>query len=159
MNAVDLPAGEETPFEAPDDFVVHAALTFGDGDLLMASDDPSGDGSGVKGAALNITLDDHDEARRIFEALADGVCDEVAAAANAGPWARRAIGFSEVEALLEGRIDMAACREAMVHATWRYAKRQMTWCRTQFGFPVIALSGEGVSGTALDEAAGMLGLG
>ena len=72
MSAADLPAGEETPFDAPADFVIHAALTFGNGDLLMASDDPTGDGSGVKGAALNITLDDHDDARRIFEALADG---------------------------------------------------------------------------------------
>ena len=31
--------------------MIHAALTFGDGDLLMASDDPTGDGQGVKGMA------------------------------------------------------------------------------------------------------------
>jgi PhnB protein len=72
MSAADLPEGEATPFETADDFVIHAALTFGDGDLLMASDDPSGDGSGVKGAAINVTIDDADDARRIFEALADG---------------------------------------------------------------------------------------
>jgi PhnB protein len=72
MSAADLPQGEATPFETADDFVIHAALTFGDGDLLMASDDPSGDGSGVKGAAINVTIDDTDDARRIFEALADG---------------------------------------------------------------------------------------
>ena len=72
MNFTDLPASEESPFDAPDDFVVHAALTFADGDRLMASDDPTGDGAGVKGAAVNITLDDPDEARRIFEALAEG---------------------------------------------------------------------------------------
>jgi PhnB protein len=72
MNFADLPAGEEPPFEAPADFVIHAALKFGDGDLLMASDDPTGDGSGVKGAALNVTLRDPDEARRIFDAFADG---------------------------------------------------------------------------------------
>ncbi len=72
MNFADLPPGEETPFEAPADFVIHAALTFGDGDLLMASDDPTGDGSGVKGAAINVTLTDHDETRRIFDAFADG---------------------------------------------------------------------------------------
>lgn len=71
MSAADLPAGEATPFETSDDFVIHAALTFGDGDLLMASDDPSGDGSGVKGAAINVTIDDTAEAHRIFEALAD----------------------------------------------------------------------------------------
>lgn len=72
MSFADLPEGENPPFDAPDDMVVHAALTFGEGDLLMASDDPTGDGSGVKGAAINITLADQDEARRIFEALADG---------------------------------------------------------------------------------------
>ena len=72
MSAADLPEGEATPFETADDFVIHAAVTFGDGDLLMASDDPSGDGSGVKGAAINVTIDDTDDARRIFEALADG---------------------------------------------------------------------------------------
>jgi len=38
----------------------------------MASDDPTGDGQGAKGMAINITLDDHDEARRIFDAFADG---------------------------------------------------------------------------------------
>lgn len=73
MTVADMPEGvERPPFEAPDDMVVHAALTFGDGDLLMASDDPTGDGSGVKGAAVNITLTDQDEARRIFEGLSDG---------------------------------------------------------------------------------------
>ena len=69
MSFADLPAGENPPFEAPDDFVIHAALMFGDGDLLMASDDPTGDGAG---AAINVTLTDQDEARRIFDALADG---------------------------------------------------------------------------------------
>jgi PhnB protein len=72
MSAADLPAGEEMPFEAPEDFVIHAALTFGGGDLLMASDDPTGDGAGVKGAALNLTLPDAAEARRIFEELLEG---------------------------------------------------------------------------------------
>ncbi len=72
MSATDLPDRDDMPFEVTDDFVVHAALMFGDGDLLMASDDPTGDGAGVKGAAINVALDDHDEARRIFEALAEG---------------------------------------------------------------------------------------
>ena len=72
MSAADLPATEEMPFAAPADFVIHAALTLADGALLMASDDPTGDGSGVKGAAVNLTIDDMDEARRIFEGLAEG---------------------------------------------------------------------------------------
>jgi len=74
MGLADMPSGEaeEMSFEAPDGMVVHAALAFGDGDLLLASDDPTGDGQGVKGVAINITLDDQDEARRIFDALAVG---------------------------------------------------------------------------------------
>lgn len=72
LTAADLPPGEGMPFEAPADFVVHAALTFGDGDLLMASDDPEGDGSGVKGAALHIGHTDEGEVRRIFAGLAEG---------------------------------------------------------------------------------------
>ncbi len=74
MGVGDMPPGEADgmPFAAPDGMVIHAALTFGDGDLLLASDDPTGDGQGVKGAALNITLDDADEARRLFDAFAEG---------------------------------------------------------------------------------------
>lgn len=72
MGAGALPGGESPPSGAPADLVIHAALRFGDGDLLMASDDPNGDGSGMRGAALNLTLTDQAEARRIFEALAEG---------------------------------------------------------------------------------------
>lgn len=73
MSAADMPPGEEPPpFEVSPDFVIHAALMFGDGDLIMASDDPTGDGTGVKGAALNISLADHDELRRIFAGLSEG---------------------------------------------------------------------------------------
>ncbi len=72
MSFDELPEGEHPPFDAPADMVVHAALSFGDGDLLLASDDPTGDGSGVKGAAINLTLAGRDDARRIFEAFAEG---------------------------------------------------------------------------------------
>lgn len=72
MNASELPPGEEAPFEASPDLVMHAALMFGDGDLLMASDDPTGDGSGVKGMSINISLTDEHEVRRIFDELAQG---------------------------------------------------------------------------------------
>jgi PhnB protein len=73
MTYGQLPPSEEPPpFEVDRDTVMHAALSFGDGDLLLASDDPTGDGAGVRGASMNITLTDQDEARRIFEALADG---------------------------------------------------------------------------------------
>lgn len=72
MGADAAPPGEEPPFEMPEGFVMHAALTFGDGDLIMASDDPTGDGAGVKGAALHLSFDDEAEVRRTFEALAEG---------------------------------------------------------------------------------------
>jgi PhnB protein len=73
MSLGDMPEGAEPPpFEADPDMVIHAALTFGDGDLLMASDDPTGDGAGTKGVAVNITLDHADEARKVFDGLADG---------------------------------------------------------------------------------------
>lgn len=74
MGLDDLPPNdaEQMPTGLPADMVIHAALAFGDGDLLMASDDPSGDGQGIKGAALNITLTDHDEAHRVYDDLADG---------------------------------------------------------------------------------------
>ena len=70
----DMPPSDaaEMPFEAPPDFVMHAALMFGDGDLLMASDDPTGDGQGFTGMTINLTFDDHDEARRVFDAFAAG---------------------------------------------------------------------------------------
>jgi len=55
------------PFEAPPDLVVHAALVLDGSDMIMASDDPTGDGQGVKGMSINITLTDHDQARRIFD--------------------------------------------------------------------------------------------
>jgi PhnB protein len=72
MTLAEVPEGHEPPFEAPADFVVHASLTFGDGDVLMASDDPGSDGAGVKGAAVAVSLADQDEARRVFDGLAEG---------------------------------------------------------------------------------------
>ncbi len=66
----------EMPDEAPAppeqaDMIMHAALRFG-GDLLMASDDPTGDYSGVRGIHVNFTVANEDEARRVFDALAEG---------------------------------------------------------------------------------------
>jgi PhnB protein len=73
MTVGDMPEGEEPPPGPPNpDLVIHAALALGDGDLLMASDDPTGDASGMKGMALSLTLADRDEATRIFDSLAEG---------------------------------------------------------------------------------------
>ncbi len=72
LDAMPPDAADGMPFEVPDGFVMHAALKLDNGDLLLASDDPTGDGQGVKGMSINITLDDQAEARRIFDELAAG---------------------------------------------------------------------------------------
>ena len=40
--------------------------------VILASDDPTGDGAGVKGASLSLMLTDQDEAKRVFASLAEG---------------------------------------------------------------------------------------
>lgn len=71
MATADMPPGESDMGMAPE-AVMHAALTLDDGSLIMASDDPTGDGAGVKGVALHLGYTDLDEVRRVFDALADG---------------------------------------------------------------------------------------
>jgi PhnB protein len=66
----DMPPEEQMP-GVPGDMIMHAALVIG-GDLLMASDDPTGDGGPVKGMQVNYATADVDDAKRVFEALADG---------------------------------------------------------------------------------------
>ncbi len=71
MSFDELPDGNDPPAPVDPEAVMHAALQFGD-DLLMASDDPTGDGGGTKGVAVSVQLADPDEATRIFSALAGG---------------------------------------------------------------------------------------
>jgi PhnB protein len=61
----------ETPPGADPNLVIHAALTIGDA-LLMASDDPTGDGGPKVGISVSYNSPDPDEVRRVFDALADG---------------------------------------------------------------------------------------
>ena len=70
----------------------------------------------------------------------DGVIEEVRKAGNVGPGASRAIGFREIQELIAGQITHDECRNRIVTATRRYAKRQLTWCRHQFNFSVINLT-------------------
>lgn len=72
MNASDAPAGEDLGMELAPDAVMHASLTLPDGSVIMGSDDPTGDGSGVKGIALHLGYRDLDEVHRVFAALAEG---------------------------------------------------------------------------------------
>jgi PhnB protein len=57
---------------ASSDAIMHAALTVGD-QWLMGGDDPSGNFDGtVQGMCLNYAAPGVDDAKRVFDALADG---------------------------------------------------------------------------------------
>ena len=66
----DAPPEMEVPAEQAD-LIMHAALA-SEGNLLMASDDPSGNASPMTGMHVNCTVADVAEAERVFEALAEG---------------------------------------------------------------------------------------
>jgi PhnB protein len=67
----DMPSDEPVP-AAQGDLIMHAALKVDD-NLLMASDDPTTDSFGpVQGMQVNYAVADVGEAKRVFEALADG---------------------------------------------------------------------------------------
>jgi PhnB protein len=67
----DAPSDEPVP-AAQGDLIIHAALKVGD-DLLMASDDPTTDSFGpVQGMQVNYATADAGDAKRVFDALAEG---------------------------------------------------------------------------------------
>jgi len=70
MKMSDAP-GEETPPDADPNLIIHAALTVGDG-VLMASDDPTGDGGPKPGIMVSFNSPDAGEIKRVFDALAEG---------------------------------------------------------------------------------------
>lgn len=71
MRNADAPDGVDPMPGSSPDLVMHAAIKIRDG-LLMGSDDPTGDGGPKVGVAVTYTALDEEEARRVFEALADG---------------------------------------------------------------------------------------
>lgn len=85
-----------------------------------------------------------------------GVVEEVRSAQEAGLTASKAIGYREIHALLRGETTLAQCREAIILATRQYSKRQITWCRTQFDFPVLELSKNHTEKETLDSALSLL---
>jgi PhnB protein len=68
----DVPPGEEVPEGIDKNLVMHAALTFPDGDVLLASDDPSGTGGPVTGVSISYNAATVDDCKRIFTALSEG---------------------------------------------------------------------------------------
>jgi PhnB protein len=71
MSMADAPDSEGMPSDDPD-LIIHAAL-MSDDMLLMGSDDPTTDDFGpVQGMMVSYEAADADDARRVYEALADG---------------------------------------------------------------------------------------
>ncbi|MBE21380.1 MAG: tRNA (adenosine(37)-N6)-dimethylallyltransferase MiaA [Acidobacteria bacterium] len=72
---------------------------------------------------------------RIDKMLSDGWLDEVRRLLSSGCTPEspgmRAIGYRDLVAHLAGEISLGEAREAVVVATRRYAKRQLTWFRRQ----------------------------
>jgi len=69
-----------------------------------------------------------------------GVVEEVRSLGTVGPTASKAIGWREIHALLAGEMTETECIEAMILATRRYAKRQLTWFRNQTNFYPLNLT-------------------
>jgi PhnB protein len=70
MKMSDAPAEDPVPADQAD-LIIHAALTV-DGNLLMASDDPTGKVGPIEGISVNYSAADVADVRRVFDALADG---------------------------------------------------------------------------------------
>jgi len=84
--------------------------------------------------------------RRVDEMIAAGLENEVRRLV--GKYGRQApglnsIGYNEWFALLEGKADLHATREAIVIHTRQYAKRQETWLRRRPGPPLFNLAEPG----------------
>ena len=76
--------------------------------------------------------------RRVAQMLGADWLEEVRALQQAGftpdlP-ALRALGYAELLATLEGRATLPEATEAIRGATRRFAKRQLTWFRREYGF-------------------------
>jgi PhnB protein len=68
----DMPSEQPVPPEHGD-LIMHAALKFDDGQLLMGSDDPTTDEPGpITGMMVNYSVPEIERATRAFDALAEG---------------------------------------------------------------------------------------
>jgi PhnB protein len=70
LTFADAPSDDPVPPEQAD-LIIHAALTT-DSAYVMGSDDPTGGFTGIQGMSVSVSVDDGVEARRVFDALADG---------------------------------------------------------------------------------------
>ena len=70
LSMSDVPEGKPVPTDQLD-LIMHAALKIGDS-LLMASDDPTGDGGPTQGMYVNYGAPDKADAERVFAELSKG---------------------------------------------------------------------------------------
>lgn len=66
---------------------------------------------------------------RVDEMIANGFAEEVAALGTVSKTAVGATGYPEMRAHIAGQLTLNEARDAIMHATARLAKRQMTWFR------------------------------
>ena len=78
----------------------------------------------------------------VLAMFAQGVIAEVSALTDeaVGPTAAMTLGLREIRSLLRGEISHQETISAIVSATRKYAKRQMTWFRNQHDFAGLNLS-------------------
>jgi tRNA dimethylallyltransferase len=74
--------------------------------------------------------------------FSSGVLEEVEVVGERGPTADKMLGLGEIQGLLEGRFTRQECKDRIIVATRRYAKRQMTWFRREQGYVWIDLDVE-----------------
>jgi tRNA dimethylallyltransferase len=78
--------------------------------------------------------------QRVERMFADGVVEEVRQTKDIGPTAAQTLGLREILSLIEGEISRTECIARIQQATRRYAKRQLTWFRSQSNFPSLNIS-------------------
>ena len=87
---------------------------------------------------------------RAGEMLAAGAIDEVERAIDrdASRTARKALGFKEIAAYLDGQIGLDEARECIERGHVAYVKRQLTWMRKLSGIEVVDRTGRSAAEVA-----------
>jgi tRNA dimethylallyltransferase len=96
---------------------------------------------------------------RVKEMFTRGAIDEVARVDQSGGFsttAGRAIGVGEIRRFLAGSLTRQAAIELTVQATRRYAKRQMTWFRSERWLKTICLDRTDTPESVVDRVTGEL---
>jgi tRNA dimethylallyltransferase len=98
--------------------------------------------------------------QRFDQMLADGLLDEVRRLRSLPGMhsdlpAARAVGYRQLWAHLDGEFDLEEARSRAITATRRYAKRQMTWLRSEGGFQRLERGTVAALDAALSPAGGL----